>query len=610
MPADRLFVNFKGAIILNLTLFPHKTRVITFYSADDGDVPVQLYKECETFDFTPRFPLPFSKKDFTAMFGCRDVLWIGGRKGLIRYCESEKEEYDRVMYFSADRDLKDNHVLSVFGTENDVWVRTESAVSHIVLKEMSMEEKANILLNETVTIVDRFGMISQRGLMKSWALDKPCKWTESDNDGGFTASFCMGEMFHYAVLKKEKGADHSETQRIRKIAVRSLEACLLLMFISGRDDGFVARTYLTKDAPAPTGGLFLRRQGDKAVVLETRFSREFDLVGAVCDASDPIPERLRHLYEDEGYTQDDLIFKGDTSSDEITLHVMNLYYAHLIFGDEDSELDALIKKAVTGLVDHIISHGYELVDFYGKPTTWAKWSEQYFTAGIGWGDAPLNAAEMLMYLKAALSICGENEKWQKEYEKLLDKGYADLPVLHYERAVTAAVSGGFNVCEDIMYGDHMLANLSFFGLMLLEKDEALRKKYLAGWKSWRDTSIAREHHPIYDIPFAVVCPQEETDGEKLKMWFYRSNASALASSVSLDKRRDVPKKEYMAGYRQTSWLLPPDERAISKYDRDSLHDVNEESGGKNTVETCSPFTLPYWMGRYYGILKEGEKENG
>ena len=61
----------------------------------------------------------------------------------------------------------------------------------------------------------------------------------------------------------------------------------------------------------------------------------------------------------------------------------------------------------------------------------------------------------------------------------------------------------------------------------------------------------------------------------------------------------------MDGYRQTSVLLPPDERFISKYDRDPLEYKNEDSGGLNVVENCYVYTYAYWIGRYFGFI-EGE----
>lgn len=594
-----------------IVLYPHKSRVITFYSVDSPCVPKTLFEDMgENVDFKPVYPTPFRKRDFKIIKKFGNAYYVAGSKGLFRYCESEEEEYDRVMYFSADRDLKDNNVLALCGDENEIWVRTETAVSHIQLKMMTMEQKAELLREETSRIVDRKGMVSNRNLTEPWNLESAHKFGHSDNDGGFTASFCMGEMFHYDVFKREKGAEHPDTIKVREIAMRALTACLLLMYIPGRNDGFVARSYVTTDAPLPDDGLFMRRKGNIATVIETNYAKRNGLVGLQSEIVEEIPERLRYLYESEGYTADDIIFKGDTSSDEITLHLFNLYYAHTIFGEEDKELDAIILNRTEKIINHILDNGHELVDFHGKPTSWAKWSDRYFKSGIGWCDGPLNCAELLMYLKLGQAVCGYNEKWQTEYETLLANGYDKLCTLHYDRAFSTAIMKHCDTAEDIMYGDHMLSNLTFFGLTLFEKDEKLRDIYYQGWQSWRSTSIGKEHHPIYDIPFAVNFGSDDYyDEEKIKMWFYRSDCSRLASKVSLTERCDVAAKEYRAGYRQTSYLLTPDERFISKYDRDPWEYKNEDSNGNMGVEMCAPYTLAYWIGRYYGIITEGGESN-
>ncbi len=592
-----------------IVLYPHKTRVITFFEKDNPIVPKSLFSSHNPLPVDSKFirPLPFRKKDCTCFFQSGDVIWLGSRYGVARYCEKEKDEYDCVMYFSADRDLKDNNVKSLYGRENEIWIETDTSIAHIELKMISAEKKAEMLLAETLNVVERQGMVSDKNLKIPYDLTSKEKFSLSDNDGGFTASFAIGEMMHYAVLKREKGENHPDTRLHREIAMRYFESCLLLMYISGRGDGFVARTYMTSDAPMPDDGLFFKKQGSKAFVLRTSFSIKRNIVGAECDASVEVPPRLAAIYRDLGYSDDDIIYKGDTSSDEITLHVINLYYGHMILGVEDSELDELIKSALSSLMTHIMEHDRELVDFHGEATSWAKWSKNYFSDGIGWGDAPLNAAELLMYLKVTMAVCQDDGKWQDEYNNLLADNYHLLPALHYDRAFASGISMGCEVIEDLMYGDHMLANLSFFGLMMLEKDEQLRDCYYKGWCSWRNTSIGCDHHPIYDIPFAVACPDDYVDREKIKMWFNRSNVSRLAASVSLSSRTDVPMKEYKAGYCRTSYLLPPDERVITKYDRDSLMYTDGNTRDKYHVETCCPYTMPYWMGRFYGLIKEGEE---
>ncbi len=594
-----------------ITLCKHKSRIITFYDADDKNVPQAVFTDIdnEQYDFHPVYPVPFRKDSFKIIKKYADVYWIGGDKGLFRYCESEKNIYDKVMYFSADRDLTDNQVSALFGNENEIWVKTESGISHIELKCISSEEKAVMLRNETLSIVDRKGMISHRFLKNARDIKNPEKFNSCDNDGGFTASFCIGEILRYATLKREKGENHPETADSKKAALRALDACLLLMYITGRGDGFVSRSYHTTDAPFPDDGLFMHRQGDSAILLDTSAARSRGLSGTVCKMPYPeIPLRLRYLYENDGYTADDIIFKVDTSSDEVTLHLVNLYYAHLFLADGDSELDEMIKKNTALIVNHILDNNYEYVDFHGGATSWAKWSNRYFETPLGWGDGPLNSAELLMYIKLAESVCGKTEKWTNAYNTLLKEGYADLSVLHYDRAFAASIFKQCDPCEDIMYGDHMLANLTFFMLNMLEKDEDLKALYREGWQSWRQTSIGMEHQPVYDIPYICVYGNDNFISEdKIKMYFYRHNCSMLASGVSIKERADVATKEYRAGYRQTSYLLPPDERYISKYDRDPLDYRSEDSGGKMCVEMCSAYTFGYWMGRYYGILKEEEE---
>ena len=92
------------------------------------------------------------------------------------------------------------------------------------------------------------------------------------------------------------------------------------MNISGRGNGFVARSYLTPDEPVPDDGLFYRKSGGKAVCLETRASKKRGIAGLEIDASTPVPDRLAALYRERGYSDDGIVYKGDTSSDEMTLH--------------------------------------------------------------------------------------------------------------------------------------------------------------------------------------------------------------------------------------------------------------------------------------------------
>ncbi len=583
----------------------HLCRFCKFCSADDKSVPAELFEiKAEAPDLSGfRYPLPSKKSDYTCFSECDGVIWYGASNGVTRYDEAAERYEDKVMFFSADRDLPDNNVKAILAKENGAWVLTETGATFIEMRLISMKEKADILLNETLEYVERRGMVSQRRLNVARDYESRQPYAHSDNDGSFTAGFAVGEILRYAHLKKVKGADDPETIAAKKSATKVVEGCLLLLHVHFRGNGFVARTYHTPDEPVPDDGIFFRIKGDKAYCVETTDSVNKNIVGLEVDASGEVPERLARLYTDLGFTKEGIVYKADTSSDEITHHFLTIYFAHEYLGCDDPELDELIISSTKGLMNHIIDNGYNLIDYTGKPTTWAKWSESYFNEDFGYVDACLNASELLAYHLVTMHVTGEQGKWRESYDYLVkERGYADLGAKHFDRLYLASLSMNFDYVEDIMYGDHNLAVSSFLLLCLLEKDEELLEKYRNGFRSWR-TSLEREHNPGYDIPFMLACPDDYVDLDALATWFYRTNASRLSSGVSLKSRHDIPVKKLRMGTEEISLLLPPDERFISKYDRNPLDRRDEDSGGVYCIESCYVYTFAYWIGVFFGFFE-------
>lgn len=586
-------------------LKPHICRFCSLYPLGDKRIPEELMSYKNEIPYLKGFPypLPSKKSDYSCCAKTGEIEWYGASNGLTRYDKNAEREEDIIMYFSADRDLLDNNVKAIMPDGDNIWVLTDTGASYIEMKMISAEEKAMILLDETEKYVDRRGMKSQKYLTEGRNFDSVLPYGHSDNDGSFTSGFSIGEIMRYATYKREKGADHPDTIEAKRIATRAVEANLLLLHVHCRGDGFAARTYLCSDEPVPDDGLFFRITGNKAVCLETTDSINKNCSGVEIDASAEIPARLAKLFTDLGYTKDDLIYKADTSSDEITHHFMHLLMAHEFLACDDPELDDLIISSAKGLMNHIIDHGYELHDFTGKPTSWAKWSTRYFDTEFGWVDGALNSAQLLMYHLVTMKITGEEGKWRESYDHLInDLHYDDMTTAHFDRLYQASLSGDYDFVEDIMYGDHMLATLAFWGLCILEKDEDLLKKYRYGFKAWR-TSMEREHVPGYDLPYALACPDEEIDLDRLAGWFYRTNSSCLAAGVSMLGRHDVAVRTRRNGYKEISALMPPDETFISKYDRNPVEYKNEDSGGVMCIESCYVYTFGYWLGRYYGFFE-------
>lgn len=580
-------------------------------SKDDARVPAGLFSvKNEAPDLTNfPYPLPSKKSDYTCCAeGNNGVLWFGGKSGVTRYDAKAERKADIIYYFSASRHIPSNNVDAILADGDNLWVLAGDKVSYIEMLMLSPEEKADILHAETKKYVQRRGMVSQRELQVYGDRETVYPYASCDNDGLFTSGYAMGEMFHYATLKRELGADHPKTIQARKDATLGCEACLLLMYIHGRPEGFISRSYHIGDEPVPDDGFFYKREGDKAHCVQTTFAAEHGKVGQEFPANYPTPDRLAKLYRDLGYTENDITYKADTSSDEISGHFLQMRYAHDILGPDDPELDALIKEACTRTMKHIVENGYEFLESDGRSTTWAKWSKRYFeTVGIGYCDAPLNACELLMFLKVTMHITGEKGVWQEHYDKLIAEGYADLGDKHFDRFFQGAVAEGMAPEEDFMYGDNMLAVLTFWQLCVLEKNEELLAKYRAGFKSWSGI-LLREHNPAYDYMFKLGIPDADIDMEMDADWFNHFEVSRLRGSVMAGDRHDVPKRMHRGNEESTeiATLLMPDELEINKYDRNPFQYRPYTGYLANCVESCYVYTYAYWLGRYFGFISEEE----
>lgn len=587
----------------------HLARKITFLDKNDPKIPAALFSavsEAPDLSGFP-YPLPSAKNEYTCSAkGDNSVMWYGGKTGITRYDPNGESIEDKIMYFSAHRHLPHHAVDAMLADGMNLWALCRDKVAHIEMIMLTAEEKSEILLDETNNYVMRRGMVSQRDLKEFRDYESRYPYAACDNDGLFTSGYAIGEMYRYATLKEKLGKNHPRVRDARKNATKACEACLLLMYVHGRPEGFIARSYHVTGEPIPDDGIFYKREGKTAHCVFTNDAKNSGRLGEEVPCDYPVPERLAALYRDLGYTDDDIYYKADTSSDEVTGHFLQMKIAHDFLAEDDPELDELIKDACKRTTKHIIDHGFELCESSGKPTTWAKWSKRYFDNDpIGYVDAPLNSSEMLVYLKITMYITGEKGIWQETYDKLISEGYADLGAKHYDRFYQGAMREKVNPEEDLMYGDNMLALMTYWMLCTLETDEELLSKYRAAFKSWSGL-ILREHTPGYDFMYKLGVPDAEIDLEKDAKWFTHFEPTRLTSSINTG-RHDVAAKlgrNYDEKREvEISALLMPNERFISKYDRNPYY-LSENNNKGTAIESCYIYTYAYWIGRYYGFIDE------
>jgi hypothetical protein len=451
--------------------------------------------------------------------------WSATEKGLYR---------GHAEYFAGQRYLPDDRVEKLLpDASHGMWVRTATGVSHIELRELTLAQKAAAFEQRVAARHDRYGMVSDSHLAKP---GEPASSVleSSDNDGLWTAMYGAGECFRYAVTK-----DPDALKRAR----RAIDAVLFLEEITGVP-GLPARSYVKKGDPRPNDGVW-------------------------------------HWTAD-GQIQ----WKGDTSSDESVGHFFILGIAYDLI--DDAALKARLAKAARLMMDYIVSHGYNLIDVTGKPTTWGKWSPEYF-AGNGKSDSPLNAAELLSFLKTTYHMTGD-PKYAAEYKKVaIDMKYAPQAARYLE------------LREEINYSDEELAMLSFYPLFRYEKDAALLAPLRKGLDQWWANCV-REKNPLWTYIYKAGRPDAKVDLDGARATLEHIPMDLISWKVVNSDRKDVVMDKSLdrANERQAKTLLPADERPVMKWNGNPF--VVDGGNGGQSEDDGGFYLLAYWMGRFMNLV--------
>lgn len=387
--------------------------------------------------------------------------------------------------------------------------------------------------------------------------------------------------------------------------------------------------------------------------------------GLKIDASAEIPQRLWDDLIGEGRTVEDIFYKGDTSSDEIIGHLFLYKIAYDILGEEDPELGELIVNAVEKFAQHIVDNSYCLVDGSGQPTTWGKFSRTYLHNGQVLGGAPLQTSVLLSLFKLAAYLTGD-QKWEDEYRMAaLDEQYQyaeimtqnreryNMAILEFANSVTEALgfilrplvgTKTFNALYRLIlnYSDEEMAMLAYYLLFQMEDDEELLSYYREGLEGWW-YSMSFSENPLWYYIYQLAYPNEtKTDyyGNNLvetAAWALsrhpidtrrygasNSNRDDIAEidlddfgidgtgelSYSLDGYKPLFRNSdndilqiigLVLGLNNFKWAVAPfDERSMHKYNGSTYEMDNNYN--PNEMEGSTTYSLPYWMGRYHGML--------
>lgn len=528
--------------------------------------------------------LPYD--DFTCVAaGPDDRVWFGTTWGAIAFDGKTWE------YRNGKRWLPGDRIRGIaVDSKGTAWFATDKGVGVIERVPMTLKEKAKRFEEQ----IDKYHRRTPYEYVLSVTLNTPgdlnggFKQRDSDNDGLWTSMYGAGECFAYAATGDPKAKERAK---------KAFEAMRFLGLVTQGGElsppkGFVARSILPTDGPDPNVG---RDDAKK--------QREDD---ALWKTHVPWWPKSK---DGKWY------WKSDTSSDELDGHYF-LYAAYydLVADTEDEKQH--VRDHVLALTDHLIEHDFDLVDYDGKPTRWARYSPKTWDdVASWWAGRGLNSLSILSYLKVAEHISGGNKKYADAYNYLVDK---------FQYAANMMVPK-WQMCPGCgNQSDDEMGFMSFYNLMKYETDPQRRQTYAyAFYNYWMIEEP--ELNPLFNFMYASqgwgvkhvnpwgpidVTPQGpwlEDSIDTLKRYpldriNWGTRNSHRKDLVPLAAHTRERGGERGRGYRRSGYVLPIDERVVEHWNHDPW--VLDYRGNGETLMDPASFLLPYYMGLYHGFIVE------
>jgi hypothetical protein len=456
--------------------------------------------------------------------------------------------------------LLDDYVKDIAFDENgNAWIATLKGISVIKRQKMTLAQKNDyfqeVLLKRHIRAPWIAGQcrLEKAGDLTTWQPE------DDDNDGEYTGNYLVMESFRYAA---SKSSDAKENAR------KAFGFLKLLQEVTDTD-GFFARTIVPSDWTNVHDGnqTYTPQQLAEELVKEPRFK--------------PVEIRWRKSKDSKW------LWKGDTSSDEMCGHMFGYYFYYELVADEAEKV--VVRKHVARIVDYLITHKYNFVDVDGKPTRWSVWSPDQINRDPEWTpDKSQNSMEMLAFLKLAHYMTND-DKYQKEYLRLINQE-------HYLENMA-------NVIHQnpawFIYFDVMLQAYVYPILIKCENDPkrlAFYQKHMDDWFEKRKG----DHNPLINFIYCY-SRNKKVELQNSVDFLVDTPLDLIDWPIDHSKREDVRiVREPVLEDEQVNLLQPPSLRMTVRWDKNPWI----AKGGDPSREREPVFwQLPYWMGRYLGMIR-------
>lgn len=540
--------------------------------------------------FTGKEGLPYNQ--FTCGAASPDgAVWFGTTRGAIKF------ENGVFKYRFSRRWLPDDFVNDIaVAKDGTAWLATNNGVGQIKPTPITLAQKADYFTRQVEERHNRMGFITHSHLKKEFDIESS-EYAISDNDGMYTAMYGAAQAFRYAATGDPQA---------KALADRCFKACKWLVDIT-HEPGFPARVIIPIDWHEP---------------VNEQYGREYNKRQ---QESDPM---WKDIYPRFPQSKDGKYrWKCDTSSDELAGHYFfyGVYY-DLVAQTEEEKKAA--REVVGAITDHMIRHGYKLIDHDGKVTRWGNFSPEYFNSVYGYDQRGLNSMMFLSFLNTAKHVTGD-KKYDLEADKLRKQYNYHIFSLHPKEYFPP---------ENVVSWDNNLCLMSLYGLIKYETDPSLLLMYRQALENaW--LHVSKQKNAFWDAiyqsmanEFTALADQKYFEGKNLfaenrlytpsvvQTYHKASNNPAFIvenlQKMPLDligyamdntHRLDVvfdptPRQDPTKGWRVDGYALPVDERGHVRQDRDGFALSMTEGDGLHEHEGTF-FLLPYYMSVYHKLIR-------
>ena len=479
-------------------------------------------------------------------------LWFGSTKGAFMLKDDGKFNY-----YYGKRWMPSNNVKHISkGTDGSILILTETGLGQIVFEEMTLFDKAQFYEKQVRNRHIRLGFNATLVDMDNGNFDTG-RLSDSDNDGLWTTMYLAGQVFRYEVTKSEDALQNCR---------EAMDAMERLFSIN------------------PVPGFP---------------SRSFERSGYIEQLHDP--DRWQHSNDPEWD------WKSTTSSDEAIGHIF-AYGAMAEIMDNDLKERAIV--LIDTLMSHIVRNDMYMVDYDGKPTTWGRWNPEYVNARPKMvGDRKINASNIIGMLQTAYHFTGKEKYKEKAFDLMDNHGYLDnlmWPMKDVAMAPDDADDWSKMLSESWNHSDDEMYFVGYWGLYRYAFNDTLKTKFkeaiLDHWEIERP-----EKEGAWNIMTALTGTQE-FDLEEAAWYLREHPMDMVAWEVMNSHRKDITFIEPNFREQTTAEVLPPDERRVQRHNANMF----TLDGGRNGTEEFSAgdiWLLPYWMGRYLGVISAPQIED-